>query len=686
MSFASVDASPDVRIAVINKEEQSLPSFTTTVQALFINESLYNDQVYLSYHVIDDENNMLLFEGERVPLKNIDNNLYYAEMNVNLGNISVNKNHLKVSFDLIDEKNAFWFSRNPKVSISSDYIEYRTGNSPKFGFHILKVIDLNKKILLLAISLVGLAAILFLRKFNRVKSCLERMIKTRLGKVICFSLFFCTMWTLYTLIAINIPLHSDAVSGYISGLDFAKGNILLRDWAFNTGFLYTTEVPWNAIISLFVHDMALGTYLGFGLLYAVIVTISMYVAGKNDTGFSFVRAFLVFSLCGIPSVIQIHNTLNVTAHLGGLAYMIIVFILVQNRKLWWATVLMIITFVGDDFSFYVAGIPLLLACIFKWKDKYFRKVVILTSVSYLMSRILLFLIESMGVIVDGSLRIGNKFVAPDALIGNVGRTIISLLELFGANFLDQYFFKVDTFVALLHLIGVFAVGYAMLKVAKKYKDLDIINLTLFISIVFIVLILILTPFGEYKGSSRYMSLVVFYGSILLARWMPLDSLRKFLLSRGVKEKSIIFSKMFIMYLCIIYSATYFAGMTNFNLKIIDTPQRQVASFLVQNNLHKGLADYWSGNIVTVYSNDKVKVRSIYEAGGNIYPFKYISKREWFEDSFDFILIDKATNPLNEETIIKKFGTPSEKLISGNYLIYKYNTPIHVPNIDTIYNS
>ncbi|MNW62093.1 hypothetical protein D3C74_402020 [compost metagenome] len=126
-------------------------------------------------------------------------------------------------------------------------------------------------------------------------------------------------------------------------------------------------------------------------------------------------------------------------------------------------------------------------------------------------------------------------------------------------------------------------------------------------------------------------------------------------------------------------------MAHFKLKMINTPQSQVAEFLEENNLYKGLADYWSGNIVTVYSNNKVKVRSIYEADGNIYPFKYISKKEWFDDSFDFILIDKATNPLNEETLINRFGVPSDKLIFGNYLIYKYDTPIKVPNIEAFYN-
>lgn len=688
-SFAAESNSPDARIAVINNEKQYSSQFKATVQALFLKDNLYNSQVYLSYHVYDTSNNLIKFEGERLALKLISNNLYYAEFNIDLGELTSNIDNLKLTFDLVDEKNAYWYSANKGIVLLTDSIEYEHNLLKKGQTVLLQKIQGNKLLFFLGVLFYLVMAILLvvMKKFTRLSVLVrqaKRIVSTRLGRLIGITLFFCVIWTIYTIISMSTQLHSDAVAGYISAMDVAKGNIFLSGWAFNTGFLYTTEVPWNAIISLFVKNMALGTYLGFGFIYAMMVMTALFVGGRKEQGFSILRAFVVFALIGLPSVTLVSTSLNVTAHLGSLAYMLLVFYLIQNGKIRLSFLIMTLSFFGDDFSIYVTGLPIVLACLLKWREVYYRRIIIMSFVAYLTSRGLLKLIELLGCTVDGSLRIGNMFAEQDVVLSNTGSTLIGILNLFGANFFGHYFSDTSTIAILLHVLGVCAVGFAVFRGIKYYKNQDFINTTLIIAIIFIILVRTITPFGQLESTVRYMVLIVFYGAVLLARSFDFESLfHQFIKRIDTKESYMKFSKPVIVGLCSIYFLSFSFGI-DMNPRMADSAQKNIAHFLEQNNLQKGLADYWSANIVTTYSNDKVKVRAIYEAADSIYPFKYISKEEWFQDSFEFILINKPMNPFKEETLKKIFGTPSSILQFQDYKIYLFNSPITVPNQEVIF--
>lgn len=122
LSLASVAPKSDAKIAVVNKQEKYSKVFSTTVQVLFINNALYNEKVHLSYHVYNSKGDLLLFEGERLPLNFISDNLYYATFNVDLEKLKTREKNLTVQFDLVDQSKSFWFSTNSNVILESDQI------------------------------------------------------------------------------------------------------------------------------------------------------------------------------------------------------------------------------------------------------------------------------------------------------------------------------------------------------------------------------------------------------------------------------------------------------------------------------------------------------------------------------------------------------------------------------------
>ncbi|ANY65365.1 hypothetical protein BBD42_01925 [Paenibacillus sp. BIHB 4019] len=121
---ASANESSDVSIIVNSDKEQYDKEIDMDVTVEFHNNDLYNSQTFLSYHIYDESDTELLWEGQRFPLtinsQGVANINLLLNVSTELGQTEVN--HLKVRFDLVDEKNLYWFSTNPKVKLSTEEI------------------------------------------------------------------------------------------------------------------------------------------------------------------------------------------------------------------------------------------------------------------------------------------------------------------------------------------------------------------------------------------------------------------------------------------------------------------------------------------------------------------------------------------------------------------------------------
>lgn len=146
----TTNISPDVIIAVINKEEQYSERFNLVVQAKFNNTKLYNDNVYMSYHVLDNKDNLLFFEGQRLALVPISNDLYYSDFSIDLSAIKEldGLQNAKINFDLIDEKNVYWFSKNNEVDMHTDIVVYRKDAFKAFYTSLFKAVKTSPSVFL----------------------------------------------------------------------------------------------------------------------------------------------------------------------------------------------------------------------------------------------------------------------------------------------------------------------------------------------------------------------------------------------------------------------------------------------------------------------------------------------------------------------------------------------------------
>lgn len=134
----------------------------------------------------------------------------------------------------------------------------------------------------------------------------------------------------------------------------------------------------------------------------------------------------------------------------------------------------------------------------------------------------------------------------------------------------------------------------------------------------------------------------------------------------------------LLYVASSLSSTLYLWTRPINLK--DNESYLLADFLAANHLTYGYADYWSANVISYFTNNKIKVRPVYfdTKDGNVTPpnFPGFSKL-WFKSSDlpadqkeYFIIVQKIYYGCPDEqkciaTLSSEFGPPEKILVLQN---------------------
>lgn len=133
-TFIYANEARGVRILVISEAEQYTNQFDAQLKIIFTNDDLYNDKVKLSYHVYNEQGKEILWEGQRVFFLVNEDGVATQDISIDLNKYpeTSQMEKARIKFDLIDEKNGYWFSTSPVVSFSSDEIWYENNFQKKF--------------------------------------------------------------------------------------------------------------------------------------------------------------------------------------------------------------------------------------------------------------------------------------------------------------------------------------------------------------------------------------------------------------------------------------------------------------------------------------------------------------------------------------------------------------------------
>lgn len=100
--------------------------FFVDVTVSFNDVALYNEQVYLSYHIVDGSGEILVYENQRLPLSLDETGSAWTTVCIDAATVPAAADGTKIwiQFDLVDEQNVYWFSGNTAIDFQEARIEY----------------------------------------------------------------------------------------------------------------------------------------------------------------------------------------------------------------------------------------------------------------------------------------------------------------------------------------------------------------------------------------------------------------------------------------------------------------------------------------------------------------------------------------------------------------------------------
>lgn len=100
--------------------------FTADIDVQFYDRALYNDQVLLSYHIYGEDGEMLVAENQRIAFELNDQGTATVPVTVACADLPelAEIERALVQFDLVDQKNAFWFSGNDSIGFQTASITF----------------------------------------------------------------------------------------------------------------------------------------------------------------------------------------------------------------------------------------------------------------------------------------------------------------------------------------------------------------------------------------------------------------------------------------------------------------------------------------------------------------------------------------------------------------------------------
>jgi hypothetical protein len=247
-----------------------------------------------------------------------------------------------------------------------------------------------------------------------------------------------------------------------------------------------------------------------------------------------------------------------------------------------------------------------------------------------------------------------------------------VLQLFGADY--RGLAGLTFVVAIVHLVSVALVGWSMLRVARRFLRVPLVDQVLAVAIAANVVLYVVS--GVSQQGPHEIAVVMPFGAALAARTLtrgvgraPRPGER-----RAADGNSISRFRLAGYAAGVLVLAGYLAGLGYELTKPAVPPQNSaLVPWLTAHHLSYGLGGYWQGSSVTVASDGRVAIRGL--AGGSTRPYLWLAKTSWYDPASHratFVVIDTQAPAgdawLPQAAVERYFGRPVETYHTGPYTI------------------
>lgn len=702
--------------------------FAVDVTVTFKDMSLYNEQVYLSYHVVDENGEYLLYENQRLPFHpDAAFTTVYIEW-TSLEEIA-DRSTAVIQFDLVDEANVYWFSENSDIifqtaSVGVDREMLQPSELPVSENNEDKATDTNNISQIFAIAInvaIWITILSLIYLFGRIRDQkLKRKGKTKNMKLPLdensvlkwIGLIFVFAFSVFIARTAHVWFSSDNLAMDVIVQQYlASGSILLRNYVSQQTFWIFDILAWlpRLLLNFLIPDTIIAAKICVVLFYLIFISL-VYLVTKNISNAGSAWMTICFLGCGLSASWLISAYMEVGYALHQI-YML-VFLLLCNKiyeshqkevkksvslvKKYLLLILFLIYITSFDQRYTaIFVLPFCAAVLItEYEDCYkersllqaIKKTATIKAVLFLMALVIgtvigLGLNKFFKLYLPFSARLTDlkQFTFADfsGVFNALAIHISGILDLWGCEFNQSI--STVSITSLFYLIkGIVCFACMILiplKCAVNYKHLEkkikILILFYFIMLAELFYIYVFSSLNSYSNSRYFVYCVTI--SIIISSWYLYEyaikphNLNRYLLVAGL----IVFG---------VISQISIESHAKEAVPVYEIKQDTI-SFLEDRDLVFGYATYWNAQLLTSMSNTQVKILPIIVTE-TIIPFYDINYIQQFSSENytgpSFIMLDSAEyQDFMErvaETVFQECGEPVQTIEEGAYtiLLWDYN--------------
>jgi hypothetical protein len=509
------------------------------------------------------------------------------------------------------------------------------------------------------------------------------------------------LWAAYVRLSQTFPTDSDGASIALQAWQMLHGNPLLRGWVLADVSFYTTELPQYMLVELVTGLNANVIHVAAGMTYTLALIGAAALAAGRVRGWAAVigaciAAGIMLDPQGADGVLVL---LSSPDHLGtSVPIMLAWLILDRTRPSWGAAVAVSLVLgwaeAADSLVTYAAVIPLVLVVVIRlagalirdrdvpWRRtlaarRYEIALAVGAIAATVVAHLALRLISALGGFVSPG---PAASVAPLGHIAGHNLPVVGhgLLLLFGADFLDYH-----GGVLVLHLVSVVLVLAGIgLTVRCFLTGRDLVAQLLLAGIVVNLAAFVASTNVSGLPTMREIDVVLPFGAALAGRQLgpriagglatgsrsrppsPSPSPRP---RTAWRSRPVAAGLLVVLGLI---GVGYTASLARAISRPVPVASGQrLASWLEARHLSNGLAGYWQSNAVTLFSEDKVRVRLV-DIGDRLHPQILVrgareSYAGWYAptaNTADFVVLAPGTGQFAGFTdmaaVTATFGQPT----------------------------
>lgn len=491
----------------------------------------------------------------------------------------------------------------------------------------------------------------------------------------------------------RIPCNSDTANMILEADSILHGNLFLSDWHLTGITFFTTDLPFFVIGVLIAGVSVQAGYIAITLMYVfMILAALLLIKGKRDN----LLNFLVFAgIALIPSTFTL-DAARVHTALFALAFIAIYFAakaLEEPKKKYYILfgIFTALAVCGDYLGLVVITVPILLLCIANKVKKpiHLAAVTLAGSGSGIMLERIFLLIGN----TDKNSLLMGIFLPIEGIGEHIGYYLRYVTHMMNANFFGKEIFTIKTPIfgirILLLLFVLYIVIVQIRKIFQPDAKLGFVDAVLSFGLIILTFFMIMTDFGSSLLASRY----IFYLPTVAAVLVVLYCKEEGIYGKRLYENRLPVNLLIGVISVMMVGACFFSNTPASS----QTVHNRLVEYLQEESLTNGYAAFWDSSVVTVLSDDQIKVRAILEKNGDLRPDYWFCKSSWYDDYANFVIVRRygATeeneyfsqhnvvstrlyetngNGINQYSVKHVLGEPERTLSFENYwiLVYDYD--------------